>query len=112
MAVHRLKTWPAPFEAVRLAAKPFEYRSEDDRSFEVGDLLCLEEYDNELERYTGNALWRLVTFVLRGAFGVPDGYAVLGLNYVANAELFAVDLDPSDILQMGRIERAAAGAAR
>lgn len=112
MAVHRLKTWCEPFQALRLGLKPFEYRAEDDRTFEVGDLLCLEEWDSELERYTGDAAWRLATYVLRDAFGVPPGFAVIGLTAIARAELLEIEVDPADMAEMGVIERAAAGSAR
>lgn len=112
MAVHRLKTWTEPFEAIRLGLKPFEYRAEDDRTFEVGDLLCLEHWDHELESYTGDALWRLVSYVLRDAFGVPAGYAVLGMIPIAGASLHEIEVEEADLLEMRRIEGAAAGAAQ
>jgi hypothetical protein len=64
MAIHRLKTWPAYFEAIRQHTKGFELRK-DDRGFEVGDLLILEEYDPSREHYTGQIEERLVTFIVR-----------------------------------------------
>lgn len=108
MAVHRLKTWCEPFDAIRMGLKGFEYRSDRDRTFEDGDLLCLEEYDHELSRLTGNALWRVVTFVLRGpAFGVPEGYSVLSIAPLASAPILGIEIDPSDRRNMIRVEAAA-----
>ena len=40
---HNLKTWPSFFQAVKSKIKPFEIR-ENDRNFEVGDTLILEEF--------------------------------------------------------------------
>ena len=107
MTVHRLRTWCDPFEAIRLGLKPFEYRAEDDRVFEVGDLLCLDQWDHELETYTGDALWRLVTYTLRDAFGVPPGYAVLGMTPIVNAARLEIEIDPADLRTMRRIEASA-----
>lgn len=98
MAVHRLKTWPEPFDAMRLGLKGFEFRREDGRIFEVGDLLCLEQYDPELSRHTGEFLWRLVTFVLGSPhFGVPKGFAVLSIALVDQADMLGIEIDPADL---------------
>lgn len=105
MSVHRLKTWREPFLAIRMGLKPFEYRSEDDRRFEVGDLLLLEEWDEDHGLYTGNACHRLVTFVLRDAFGVPPGFAVLGLNVIGNAERLGIRVFHGDRRKLENIER-------
>jgi hypothetical protein len=83
MTVHVLKCEPEPFDAVADGSKPFEWRSESDRSFSVGDLLILMEWQpNEtlLAGYTGEVCKRRVTYVLRGAFGVPPGFVVMGLR--------------------------------
>lgn len=79
MATHWLKTWPEFYQALVDGAKTFEIRR-DDRGFQVGDELILEEYDPTLHQrcYTGRALARRVTYVLRG-MGLQDGYVCLGL---------------------------------
>lgn len=78
--IHVLKTWPAPFEAMRAGRKTFEYRL-NDRGFEVGDRLVLQEYNPEFDNLTGEALTRRVVYVLDGGkFGVPPKYCVLGVE--------------------------------
>lgn len=104
MTVHVKKCHPVPFAAVADGSKPFEYRKEDDCRFEVGDELLLLEWQPEVRvarpkydrfgwqvgdetedhidtpaGYTGETLRRCITYVLRGEFGVPEGYVVLGL---------------------------------
>jgi hypothetical protein len=94
VSVHVKKCWPEQFQAVRDGSKPFEWRKEDDCRYEVGDLLVLLEWRPKecpsperwigapwlSKGYTGEFEKRTVTYVLRGAFGVPEGYVVLGLR--------------------------------
>ena len=42
---HHLKTHPAPLADVERGVKTFEIRSTKDRTFAVGDVLVLEEWD-------------------------------------------------------------------
>jgi hypothetical protein len=80
VSVHRLKVHPEPFAAAKAGRKRFEFRR-DDRSppFAVDDVLELAEWDPEREAFTGEELEAGVSYVLRDAFGVPPGYAVLSL---------------------------------
>lgn len=105
MSVHVKKCWPDSFRAVRDGRKPFEYRKEDDCKYEVGDLIILLEFDPGGEvldsqweydvgypsrlvdilsepHYTGEVEKRVVSYVLRGRHGVPEGYAVLGFGEI------------------------------
>ena len=68
---HDLKILPEYFEAVASGMKTFELRK-DDRGFETGDHVLLQEWDGE---YTG----RSIGFVLRGYTGLEDGYVIFGL---------------------------------
>lgn len=100
--VHVKKCWPEPFAAMKLGVKPFEWRREDDCTYKAGDVLLLLEYAPSVQTgtepfyekgyytgehrpvmseagYTGDLLKRKVTYVLRGEFGVPEGYVVMGL---------------------------------
>jgi hypothetical protein len=78
--VHRLKTWPTYFRDVQVGKKCFEVRRAD-RDFKVGDVLHLEEWDPETQRYTGAVSGVEVTYILYGGqFGVEAGYVVLGVR--------------------------------
>jgi hypothetical protein len=78
VAEHVLKVWPEPFAALAEGRKTFEWRR-DDRGFAVDDRLELREFDPARGQETGRALEAGVSYVLRGAFGVPPGFAVLSL---------------------------------
>ncbi|MNS79687.1 hypothetical protein D3C72_1133480 [compost metagenome] len=83
--VHRLKTWPAYFEAVVDGRKPFELRR-DDRDFQVGDVLHLYEFDPEANRHTGRKHRAAVGYLIRGPqFGIEAGWVALGLAPVLEA---------------------------
>lgn len=82
--VHDLKCWGGYFECLLDGRKPFEVRREDDRHFDVGDELLLREFipaefPDADGRYTGRALRKKVTYILRGAPFMPDGIVVMGL---------------------------------
>lgn len=93
MRTYKLKCWPEPFAAMLDGRKNFEFRR-DDRGFAVGDELILQEWDPAGRSmssgvlghhvtggdYTGRAKRALVTYILRGQFGMPDGYVVMGLR--------------------------------
>lgn len=77
-----LKTWPKFFDAVSKGTKTFELRR-DDRSYAVGDIVDLREWDPETEQYTGRAAIRDVVYVLRASDitmpGLLPGFVILGL---------------------------------
>lgn len=95
MVEHKLKTWPAYFDAVERGEKPFEVRR-DDRGFQKGDVLVLQRTsedrlgeveivqvspDRPWDYKAKNELRRRITYVLTGGqFGIEPGYVVLGLT--------------------------------
>lgn len=82
MAIHELKTWSEPFEAMWDGRKVCEFRK-DDRTprYEVGDRLFLKEWDHEMDGYMGRTIDAKVTDVRRGGqFGIPEGYAMLSVD--------------------------------
>jgi len=107
MSEHELKCWPEFYQPVLDDEKPFEAR-EDDRDFQVGDVLWLREwdckiYDDEVERvtgkrgiilmvsdsrravaitkaYTGRETKRKVTYKLKDTHWTKEGVAILGLE--------------------------------
>lgn len=80
---HELQLWPTCFSAVSAGTKPFDVR-ENDADFQVGDALLIREYDPDTRTYSGQTLLRWVSYVLPGgAFGVEEGWCVLGLGTLA-----------------------------
>lgn len=78
---HDLKCWPEPFLAILDGRKRFEWRM-DDRGFAVGDTLVLHEWDPATRYYRPpyRTIRVRVTYVLRGQFGMPDGFIVMGIT--------------------------------
>lgn len=81
MAEHILKTWPNVFEAVKDGRKRFEWRR-DDRGFEVGDVLVLQEYDPArlVQKAFPPELRVRVTYIARGLFEIPHGFCVMSIE--------------------------------
>jgi hypothetical protein len=89
MTEHVLKCWPSQFHAVRAGLKPFEFRK-NDRDYKVGDTLVLREFippddmpfggQGEPGSYTGEIERREITYILSSGFGLPPGFAVLGIR--------------------------------
>lgn len=80
MIKHELKTWPEMFTAIASGAKRFEIRKYD-RSFAVGDMLVLREWNNESLFYTGASLETIVTFIVKGGqWGLPADVVVMSLG--------------------------------
>lgn len=81
---HHLKTHPEQYQAVIDGRKKFEVRK-DDRGFNEGDVLHLEEWDPETEDYTCRVGKFRVTYLLRGsAFGtIPKGVVIMSIESVA-----------------------------
>lgn len=76
---HELKAWPDPFDAVLRGDKRYEVRP-DDRAFAVGDTLHLREWCPPEGPYTGREAHVEVTYLTRGAFGVPPGLVVMSVT--------------------------------
>lgn len=58
MRTHCIKIWPVYFSAVGDFTMRYQLRK-NDRNYEVGDRLILQEWDPELKAYTLNVLERL-----------------------------------------------------
>ncbi|WP_337045318.1 DUF3850 domain-containing protein [Emticicia sp. 17c] len=78
---HKLKTWPEYFQKVWTGEKTFEVRL-NDRNFQIGDKLWLQEYDNQKHEFTGKYIKTTVTYVLDLSviLGFPTNYCVLGIS--------------------------------
>lgn len=62
---HELKCWPEFYDAVVSGQKKHDLRRADDRSFEVGDLVRLREYDPRAMRYTGRTRTVEITYITK-----------------------------------------------
>lgn len=79
--VHQLKCWPDSFQAMVDGLKTFEIRRNDDRNYQVGDILDNREWEPIRNEYTGRALRQLVTFILGGGlYGVPEAYCIMSVR--------------------------------
>lgn len=84
MTTHHLKTWPHFFADVLSGRQTFEVRK-NDRNYQEGDLLVLEEWmpdqDGPGGAHTGRKFSVLVTSVLRGPIlGIEKGWCVMGVR--------------------------------
>lgn len=86
---HHLKTHPPAFHAVRNGLKRFEYRR-NDRGFEEGDVLVLEEWSPDAQGHTGKSEEVRVTYMLTGPdYGIPAGFAVMSIKRLHDERLEA-----------------------
>lgn len=83
--IHALKTDPAVFQDALDGKKPWEMRP-DDRRYEIGDTLRLEETRHSAEemkagaplQFTGRKLTVRVIYILRGpVYGLQEGWCVM-----------------------------------
>lgn len=75
---HYLKTWPEYFVEVKKGFKTFEIRK-NDRDFKRGDFLILQEYLPDSNKYTGEEIKVIVTYVLDKQPFVPEGYICMSI---------------------------------
>lgn len=61
--IHELKIDPEYFSAVRSGKKRFELRR-NDRNFQVGDYLALNEYDRVQKAYTGRTELVQISYIM------------------------------------------------
>jgi predicted RNA-binding protein with PUA-like domain len=71
-----LKILPEYFDAVWDGIKTFEIRK-NDRNFQVGDEVILQEYDPE-KGYTGSGLVVIITYITN--YAQKDDYVVFGIK--------------------------------
>lgn len=76
---HLLKTIQPFFNDVSEEIKTFEVRK-NDRDFKVGDVLRLQEYNQDRNTFTGRELRVNVTYILDDQRYCKDGYIVMGIE--------------------------------
>lgn len=76
---HDLKIWSQYYTMILDGSKPWEIRK-NDRNFQKGDLLRLNEYNPETEKYTNRKVVRVITNVVTTAPGLMEGYCILSTS--------------------------------
>ena len=76
-AVHEIKCHTVPLTAMREGRKVHEVRL-NDRNYGVGDVLYLRGWDGK--RYTTGCLWRRVTYLSQGVYGLPPDLCVMSVE--------------------------------
>lgn len=93
--LHSLKGSPEYFEDLLSGNKTFEVRW-NDRDFQVGDYLAINEYKDE--KYTGRFLVFRVTYVLKSPEFCKEGFVIMGITPYT---LSAVSGFPTKLVAMG-----------
>jgi hypothetical protein len=88
MHIHELKTWPENYQPVLDGMKRAECRK-NDRNFQPGDYVSLNEYDptpsKGRPRYTGRYTLVNITHIQTGTrYGIHKDYAVFSFRLVAS----------------------------
>ena len=78
---HRLKSWPENFGPVKNGIKKAEVRL-NDRQFELGDLILLEEWSPVTRLYTGESVKIKVTHIVKDFDGLQNNYVVLSFERI------------------------------
>ncbi len=85
--LHKVKSWPHLFEATLSGAKTHDMRRATDRDYQVGDVLCLQEFEPSTDSYTGRELNVRITYVTSSEFpcalsgdGLLEGYCILSIK--------------------------------
>ncbi|MCK5219828.1 DUF3850 domain-containing protein [bacterium] len=77
---HTLKLWPEYYSEVKKENMNFQLR-ENDRDFQKGDNIILQEWDNKKKKYTRRELYRHIDYILPGGnLGLPQNLCILGIS--------------------------------
>ena len=76
---HELKIHPKYYRAVLLGLKKVEIRL-NDRNYQEGDLLILNEFDPKTEKYTSFQVKRKVDFIIRDVAGLDPDYVIMQIS--------------------------------
>lgn len=77
--VHNLKTWTSFFRDIKNGTKNFEVRV-NDRDYNIGDTLILEEFDPIKEVYTGAWIPKEIIYKLDDIRFVKENFVILGMK--------------------------------
>jgi hypothetical protein len=77
--IHILKISPLYYKAVDTGVKTFEIRV-NDRDFKIGDILILNEYDDDTSDYSGRFMIFTIGYILHGVLGMDNNLCCMSLN--------------------------------
>lgn len=77
--IHAVKQLSWHFDDVQQGKKTFEVRK-NDRPYAVGDLLALNEYNAEEQRYTGRSMLCYIDYILNDVEYCKEGYIVMSIK--------------------------------
>ena len=77
---HKVKSWRHFYEAIYEGKKTHDLRL-NDRDYNVGDILVLQEYDNIKGEYTGSQLKAEITYMTDNRIPCAFSSAVLPKEY-------------------------------
>lgn len=103
--IHAIKEHPQFFAEVLAGKKTFEAR-ENDRHYQVGDLLALNEYLPEEKVYTGRSCLVYVDYIWTDPKFVREGYVIMSIKpcsvirgFQCEPEDYAVPLTPVERME-------------
>ncbi|REH00292.1 DUF3850 domain-containing protein [Flavobacterium aquicola] len=76
---HELKIHPEYYKDVLLGLKKVEIRF-NDRNYQEGDLLILNEFDPKTEKYSGSFEIRKVDYIIRDVAGLASSYVIMQIS--------------------------------
>jgi hypothetical protein len=77
--VHHLKTWTPYFKDIKSGVKQFEVRR-NDRDYQVGDTLILDDFNPITERHSGAWIPKLIIYKFDDIRFVKEGFVILGME--------------------------------
>lgn len=97
--IHALKTLKPYFDAMTQGAKTYEVRK-NDRDFNVGDFLALNEITEIEKKYTGRCCLVAITHILTDPEYVKPGYAILSVEpcvIAQRSKSYAYNGNPNEV---------------
>lgn len=79
MSIHKLKTIQPYFEKCWEQSKTFDVRI-NDRDFQAGDIVYLQEYNDVEKTYSGRELKCTITYVLSNYPNIRTGFVVFSFK--------------------------------
>ena len=80
--MHFLKAWPHWYYLIVHRQMQFNLHRNDDRDFQVGDIIIFQEYDPDAKRYTNNEGKAIITGIHRDIPGLMPNYSAMDILFI------------------------------